>query len=372
MSHSELLVGGAAPAIEIETFLKGEPITVFTPGKVHVVEFWATWCGPCKASIPHLTELQKRYEAVPFIGVAVGWTDLEEVRAFVDEQGAAIGYRIAVDRAPAEGTQRTWMRAAWCDASYQPGVPAAFIVNGAGRIAWIGHPLEIDEPLAAVVEGRWDLPAEAEAHRRQIVQDKVREARALERAVKACFEAGDREGAIRAYDVAFAAEPALERTHGFGKLKQLKSGSEAEYDYGLHLVTRAAADDINTLFRIGTGLMSEIETLEGSAQKRSAALSVEALERVRILIGPEARPGLVMRVSHTLAGALLASGRSDAAASRAAEARQAALEAEAAPEALAEIDAFLARCATAAPTPPPPAPSRTVICEGDTCRLADA
>ena len=369
MSHSELLVGDLAPAIEVETFLKGKPIAAFAPGTVHVIEFWATWCGPCKASIPHLTDLQNRHRAVPIIGVAVGWTDLDEVRAFVHERDEAISYRIAVDRAPAEGTRRTWMRAAWCDAAYEQGVPTAFIVDGENRIAWIGHPMEIDEPLAAVVEGRWDLPAMAEAHRRQLVQNKVREARALERAVKACFDAGDREGMIRAYDAAFAAEPALERTHGFGKFKQFAPESDAALDYGLHLITQAASDDINTLFKLGTSLMDRIGTLEGSPRRRTAALSVEALERVRLLIGPEASPGLVMRVSHSLAGALLASGRSSAAAFRAAEARQAGLEAGATPEALAEIDALMDRCVTAAPPLPLPP---TVICEGDSCRLADA
>ena len=52
------------------TFVKGEPVE-FTPGKVYVVEFWATWCPPCKDSIPHLTELSKKYEdqGVVIIGI---------------------------------------------------------------------------------------------------------------------------------------------------------------------------------------------------------------------------------------------------------------------------------------------------------------
>jgi len=43
----------------------------FDKDKTYVVEFWATWCGPCKATIPHLTKLQKEHPDVTFIGVSV-------------------------------------------------------------------------------------------------------------------------------------------------------------------------------------------------------------------------------------------------------------------------------------------------------------
>lgn len=370
MSHMELLIGDPAPEIQVETFLKGEPIGAFAPGVVHVVEFWATWCGPCKASIPHLTQIQDRHPQVPIIGVAVSWTDLDAVRAFVREQDEAIGYRIAVDRPPPEGARRGPMQAAWCDAAYEQGVPTAFIVDGEGRIAWIGHPMELDAPLAAVAEGRWDLAAEAEAHRQRLLRDKVREARALERAVKARFDAGDRAGILQAYDDAFAAEPALERTYGFGKFKQLEPGSDAALEYGLYLVTGAAADDINTLFKLATVLSERAEGLTGAAAKRTAALAVEALERVWLLVGDAPSAGLVMRISKIQAQALLAAGRVEDAVARARTAREAAVTAEAPETVLAEIDGLLARCAPA--TRPKPAVQPAVICDGDTCRLADA
>ena len=371
MSHAELLIGDPAPPIEVESFLKGEPITALVPGTVYVVEFWATWCGPCKASIPHLSDLQKRHPEVPIIAVAVGWSDIGEVQAFVRERDAAIGYRIAIDGAPGEGARRSRMRGAWCDAAYERGVPTAFIVDGGGRVTWIGHPMDIDEPLAAVVEERWDLPAVAEAHRRRLEQDKVREARALERAVNACFEAGDRHGAVRAYDAAFAAEPALERTHGFGKFKQLAPGSEAQWAYAQRLIDQAAAEDVNTLFKLGTSLATGGGGAGDAALRRGGALAAAALDRVWILVGDEPSPSLTLKLCQAHAEALLAAGRPGEAEAQVRRAQQAAIEAGASQDATARLEDLADRCNRAASPTGSTAP-RVVVCEGDTCRLADS
>jgi thiol-disulfide isomerase/thioredoxin len=71
-SAQTLNIGDPAPQLVVKEFVKGSPVTQFKPGSVYVVEFWATWCGPCKTSIPHLTELQKKYgDKVTFVGVSV-------------------------------------------------------------------------------------------------------------------------------------------------------------------------------------------------------------------------------------------------------------------------------------------------------------
>jgi len=64
-------------------------------GKVVVVDFWATWCGPCKKAIPGYVELQRKYAAdgLVFIGVSVD-RGTAEVRRFVREYG--IGYPIVM------------------------------------------------------------------------------------------------------------------------------------------------------------------------------------------------------------------------------------------------------------------------------------
>jgi thiol-disulfide isomerase/thioredoxin len=146
---------------------EGEPVTNLEPGKFYVVEFWATWCGPCRATIPHLTELQKKHPDVNFIGVSVWEQDQKEVKPFVEKMGEKMSYRVAMDAVPEKGKgndgamAKNWMRAAG-----QNGIPTAFIVNKEDRIAWIGHPAQMDEPLEKIATGSWDLQVAIAEHKK--------------------------------------------------------------------------------------------------------------------------------------------------------------------------------------------------------------
>src|SRR5262249_46640344 len=127
----------------VEKWLKGSEVSNFEKDHVYVVEFWATWCKPCKESIPHLTELQKEYkDKVTIIGVNVTedpkYTPetLTKVDKFVKDMGDKMSYTVAFDGA-ARGMDKAYMEAA-----NQNGIPTAFIINGEGKVAWIGNPLD--------------------------------------------------------------------------------------------------------------------------------------------------------------------------------------------------------------------------------------
>ena len=62
-------------------------------GQVLVVNFWATWCAPCREEIPLLIDLERRRPGVRVIGIAVDRADA--VRAFAEELG--IGYPLLLD-----------------------------------------------------------------------------------------------------------------------------------------------------------------------------------------------------------------------------------------------------------------------------------
>src|SRR5207237_1141159 len=92
----ELAIGDAAPKIEVQEFVKGQPVKQFEKGKIYVVEFWATWCAPCRESIPHLTKLQKENKQVTVLGVSVD-EETKVVKPFVEKLGDEMDYRVAID-----------------------------------------------------------------------------------------------------------------------------------------------------------------------------------------------------------------------------------------------------------------------------------
>jgi thiol-disulfide isomerase/thioredoxin len=151
----ELKIGDAAPAIAVGKFVKGEPVKSFEPGTVYVMEFWATWCGPCVKAIPHVSELQAKYKdkGVVVIGTSVWERDAAQakVEPFVKQMGDKMNYRVAVDDRSGDGKGK--MAETWMLAAGQNGIPCSFIVDKSGTIAWIGHPMELEKQLEKVVAG---------------------------------------------------------------------------------------------------------------------------------------------------------------------------------------------------------------------------
>ncbi|MGB7297365.1 MAG: TlpA disulfide reductase family protein [Candidatus Aminicenantales bacterium] len=222
-----LMVGDTAPAVQVSRFIKGEPFRDFQKGRVYIVEFWATWCVPCKESYPHLTMLQKKHgEKVRILGVSVWEPRPEAVEPFVKEWGEKMGYSVAMDEVefltPPDEEERSresvekgqMSKAYMVDSGWDfVGIPAAFIVNQEGRIAWIGDPLELDGPLEEVIAGTYDL-AEAAAHYRNRM---VREAfaRGERKKARELLKAKDPEGALQRVDGLLELDPTAQDDYIF-------------------------------------------------------------------------------------------------------------------------------------------------------------
>lgn len=170
LPQPSLNIGMKAPDLSIAEWVKGESVSSLAGGKTHIVEFWATWCGPCIRAFPHLSELQAEHaDDLQIVGVNIWdrkknrqtgeYTEsmpdlISRVNEFTAEQGDKMGYTVAIEES--DKMADNWMKPAG-----RNGIPSAFIVDNKGKVAWIGHPMQIDEPLEQVMAGEWDYEAAA-------------------------------------------------------------------------------------------------------------------------------------------------------------------------------------------------------------------
>ncbi len=137
-----LKIGDPAPKLGVNTWIKGPRVNAFEEGEVYVVEFWATWCPPCRRMIPYLTELQKARPDLVVVAIAAreerpekGQPDrrLPILKNFVEDQGDKMKYRVGFD---SDGdTLKSWM-----EAGGRTGIPSVFVVDGDSKISFMGYP----------------------------------------------------------------------------------------------------------------------------------------------------------------------------------------------------------------------------------------
>lgn len=169
----ELNIGDQPPAFKIEHWVKGTPISEFEKGNVYLIDFWATWCGPCIKIMPELTQVQEKYadDGLRVVGVSIwenkvedgqrvslrGQEQADHVQAFVEKNDERMGYTVAVG---SEDIESDWMQAA-----QQNGIPTVMIVDRSGHIGWIGYGTDpsLDENLEDILADEHDIEALNEA-----------------------------------------------------------------------------------------------------------------------------------------------------------------------------------------------------------------
>jgi thiol-disulfide isomerase/thioredoxin len=154
-----LQYGDPAPALHFDQWLKGDSLSGFQKGRVYVVEFWATWCGPCIGNMPHLSAFARKYkDRVTVSGISI-WergTDIpSRVKKFVDSMGSKMDYNVGAD------TKDNYMGTNWLRAAGERSIPNSIVINAEGKIAWIGSPLLLDNIIPAILDGTYDMKTAA-------------------------------------------------------------------------------------------------------------------------------------------------------------------------------------------------------------------
>jgi thiol-disulfide isomerase/thioredoxin len=124
-------LGEAPPPVEAQAWLnwsgKEAPSLESLKGKVVVVEFWATWCAPCVAGIPHLNELHEKHAKEGLVILSLTDQSRSHVEEFVGKR--QMKYTIGV-------------KSETGDAYGVSGIPHAFVVGRDGKLLWHGHPAD--------------------------------------------------------------------------------------------------------------------------------------------------------------------------------------------------------------------------------------
>ncbi|MDX1964881.1 MAG: redoxin family protein [Pirellulales bacterium] len=276
-----LLPGAPAPKIAVAEWINGEKVTEFAPDKIYVLDFWATWCEPCKKTIPELSKLQQKFtdQGVVFLGICISEDESGDAADFVKKLGKKLTYSMALD--DMEEGEEGAMTLNWLDAAEQDSIPVVFVVQNQ-KIAWIGHPDELAPILPQIVEKKWDIEKAKSEYLAAAIQN--RKLLEIQDKLDAAIEGQKPDEALAAIDELVKLEPDAAKEANalkFLTLIEMDATTEA-YKMGDKLLEEYK-DDAETLNEISWAILDTEDLSE-----RDLDLSLKVAERANTVAKGEA------------------------------------------------------------------------------------
>ena len=225
----------------LAAWVKGTPITAFTPGKVYVFEFFTTSCSHCKEFAELITRLARTYGAQGAEFIAITDEEAPIVKAWLELPGKLNEVPYSVVSDPDRSAMITLQ-----NGTFRNFNPRFFVIKN-GIVQWFGHPKDAEEPIAKVVAGTWD----PETVRAAAITDSTvsRGKDLLDRVARECDKTGDWTPMFAAVDAVRAAIPERAGQYDaqrFVIMIGLGDMPDAGYEFGRRIAKEYAQDMLTT------------------------------------------------------------------------------------------------------------------------------
>ena len=257
--------GDKAPNLTGDVWINGKAVNPAKPdGKTtYVVEFWATWCPPCKRSIPQLNKLFEQYKDKHVVIIGVTSEAQETVRPFIEKMD--MKYLVAID------TNRTFSET-YMDGV--PGIPHAFIIDTNGMVVWSGQSADgLEDSLSEVLAGTYNM-------------ERVRAAQGEDEELHKLLLAGDFDQALDMLDKLLAKDRKSFEYYELkiGLLAQIGKPEKAKSLYqDMYVIFADSEEDLNTLSWMAVTSPFEMCNLDLAWKAATRAVELSKRENSAIL-----------------------------------------------------------------------------------------
>lgn len=257
-------LGDKAPTVVVNEWITTKPpVLPGQPGSeknVYVVEFWATWCGPCKVSIPHLAKMHEKLKDKGVVVIGLSNEEPETIQGFI-KKGTKMPYHVASYEEDSDTAK--WMEGV-------QGIPQAYVVDQKGLVVWAGHPMDgLDAVVEKVLTGKFSLEAEKQRIAR------MKQAQKLMNELQMAYRAEEYDKALDIVNRIIEADPKQIQPHFIKRqlLERMKRPA-ADLAEAVKQLEAAVSDNAEALMQV-----AQIEMSRPELGDRDARLALRTARR---------------------------------------------------------------------------------------------